>query len=175
MQNRASPSLLRKSAKPLPSKGKTDACILPTSAEIEAVQGELIKAIERNTQRRGGSGFRMPLPHNQVYKISQRSIGDALFDQALSTHTAQILAETFHTPDMEADEIRAAGKRAQKPEPEGKEEDASRAGLRCPVRKGTGGLRSRARSISCKETSSSALASVAFAKNRYESRKRRRS
>ncbi len=105
------------------ARDKKDACILLTSAEIDAVQGEPVKETKASVQPNG-----------------EMLISECLFlatnfaksvNVALATPTSALPSaftprkfwqNQFHASEMEEDKLRAAGKREQKREPEGEEE-----------------------------------------------------
>jgi hypothetical protein len=105
------------------ASGKKGACILLTSAEIEAVQGEPVKETKASVQPNGELLISECLFHTTNFTKSV-SVALAIPSSAKpSALTPRKFWQTqFHAPDMEEDEMRAAGKRAQKPEPEGEKE-----------------------------------------------------
>jgi hypothetical protein len=156
------------------ASGKKDACTLLTSAEIEAVQGEPVKETKASVQLNGEMLVSECLFHTTNFPKSV-SVALAVPTSAKPSALAprKFWQRQFQATDVEEDKMRAAGKTAQKPEPE--EEEA-----RKPRRiEGLGeeaywvGPRSRARSMSCKEIISSASASEALAKNPCASKNRR--
>src|ERR1700676_3679850 len=105
------------------ASGKKGACILLTSAEIEAVQGEPVKETKASVQPNGEMLVSECLFHTTTFA---KSISVALATPSSAKPSAltprKFWQKQFHAPDMEEDKMSAAGKRAQKPEPEGEEE-----------------------------------------------------
>jgi hypothetical protein len=105
------------------ASGKKDACILLTTAEIEAVQGEPVKETKASVQPNGEMLISGCLFHTTNFA---KSVSVALATPSSAKPSAitprKFWQKQFHAPDMEEDKTRAAGKKAQKPEPEGEEE-----------------------------------------------------
>ncbi|MGB2900709.1 MAG: hypothetical protein WBB89_15700 [Candidatus Acidiferrum sp.] len=105
------------------ASGKKDACILLTSAEVEAVQGEPVNETRPSIKPSGGMLISECLFHTAT---SAKSVSVALATRSSGKPSAltprRFWRKQFHAPDMEESEIRGTGKRAQNPEPEGEEE-----------------------------------------------------
>jgi len=105
------------------ASGKKDACILLTSAEIEAVQGEPVKETKASVQPNGEMLISECIFHTTNFA---KSISVALatpFSAKPSELTPrQFWQKQFHARDVEEDEIHAAGKGAKKPKSEEEEE-----------------------------------------------------
>jgi len=105
------------------ASGKKDACILLTAAEIEAVQGEPVKETKASVQPNGEM-----LISGCLFQTTNfaKSVSVALATPSSAKPSAltprKFWQKQFHAPDMEEDKMRAAGNKAQKPEPEGEEE-----------------------------------------------------
>jgi hypothetical protein len=108
---------------PTSARDKKDACSLLTSVEIEAVQGEPVKETKTSVQPNGEMLISECLFHTTNFA---KSVNVVLATLASAKHSAltprKFWQKQFHEPDMEEDKMRAAGKRAQKPEREGEEE-----------------------------------------------------
>jgi len=105
------------------ARNKKDSCILLTSAEIEAVQGEAVKETKASVQTNG----EMLISECLFYTTNfAKSVSVALATPSSakpSAHTPRkFWQKQFYASDMEEDKMRAAGKSAQKPETEGEEE-----------------------------------------------------
>src|SRR5229473_393208 len=105
------------------ARDKRDACILLTSAEIEAVQGEPVKETKASVQSNGEMLISECLFHTTNFA---KSVSVVLATPSSAKPSAltprKFWRKQFRAPGMEEDEMHAAGKRAQKPEPEGEEE-----------------------------------------------------
>jgi hypothetical protein len=101
------------------ASGKRDACTLLTSAEIEAVQGEPVKETKTSVQPNGEMLVSECLFHTTNFPKSV-SVALAVPSSAKPSALAprKFWQKQFHAPDVEEDKMRAAGKKAQKPEPE---------------------------------------------------------
>src|SRR5712664_3512115 len=105
------------------ASGKKDACILLTSAEVEAVQGEPVSETKTSAQPNGEM-----LITECVFRTTTfaKSVSLALVTASSAKPSAltprKFWQKQFHASHMEEDEMRAKGKRAQNPEPEGEEE-----------------------------------------------------
>ena len=101
------------------ARGKRDACILLTSAEIEAVQGELVKETKAGVQSNGEM-----LISECLFRTTKfaKSVSLALATRSSTKPSAlaprQFWQKQFHVRDMEEDEIHAAGQGTKKPKPE---------------------------------------------------------
>jgi hypothetical protein len=104
------------------ASGKKDACILLTPAEIEAVQGEPVKETKASVQPNGEMLISECLFHTTNFPKSV-SVALAVPSSAKPSALAprKFWQKQFHAPDVEEDKMRAAGKKAQKPEPEDEE------------------------------------------------------
>jgi hypothetical protein len=104
------------------TSGKKDACTLLTSAEIEAVQGEPVKETKASVQLNGEMLVSECLFHTSNFP---KSVSVALAVPASAKPSAlaprKFWQKQFHAPDVEEHKMRAAGKKAQKPEPEDEE------------------------------------------------------
>ena len=104
------------------ASGKKDACILLTSAEVEAVQGEPVKETKASVQLNGEMLVSECLFHTTNFS---KSVSVALAVPASAKPSAlaprKFWQKQFHARHMEEDEMRATGKRPQNPEPEGEE------------------------------------------------------
>jgi len=102
---------------------KRDACILLTSAEIEAVQGEPVKEAKAAVQPNGGMQISKCVFQTTNFS---KSVSAALAMPSSSQSSAitprKFWQKQFHGLDMEKDESRVAGETAGKAEPEGEEE-----------------------------------------------------
>src|SRR5258706_15757134 len=100
--------------------GKKDACIMLTAAEIEAVQGEPVKETKASVQPNGEM-----LISGCLFQTTNfaKSVSVALATPSsakLSAFTPRkFWQKQFHAPDVEADKMRAAGTKTQKPESAG--------------------------------------------------------
>jgi hypothetical protein len=105
------------------ASGKKDACTLLTSAEIEAVQGEAVKETKATVQPNGEMLLSECLFNTTNFA---KSVSVTLVTPSSAKPSAltprKFWQKQFHAPDMEEDKMRAAGKRAQEPEPEREEE-----------------------------------------------------
>ena len=105
------------------ASGKKDACILLTAAEIEAVQGEPVKETKASVQPNGEM-----LISGCLFQTTNfaKSVSVALATPSSAKLSAltprKFWQKQFHAPDVEEGKMRDAGKKAQKPEPEGEEE-----------------------------------------------------
>jgi hypothetical protein len=103
---------------------KKDACILLTAAEIEAVQGELVKETKAGVQPNGGMQISECL--FQTAKPA-KSVSVALATPSSTNPTGltprKFWRKQFRASEMETSEMRATGKRALKPDSEGEEEE----------------------------------------------------
>ncbi len=105
------------------ASGKKDACILLTSAEVEAVQGESVSETKTSAQPNGEM-----LVTECVFRTTTfaKSVSLALATPSSTKPSAltprKFWQKQFHARDMEEDEIHAAGKGAKKPESEDDEE-----------------------------------------------------
>jgi hypothetical protein len=105
------------------ASGKKDACTLLTSAEIEAVQGEPVNETKASMQLNGEMLVSECLFHTTSFPKSVSVVLAVPASARPSTLAPRkFWQRQFHAPDVEEDKMRAAGKRAQKPEPEGEEE-----------------------------------------------------
>jgi hypothetical protein len=99
-------------------KNKNDACILLTSAEIEAVQGEVVKETKASVQPNGEMLVSECFFHTTSFA---KSVSVALATTASAKSSAltprKFWQKQFHAPLMEEGKMSAASKRAQKPEP----------------------------------------------------------
>jgi len=104
------------------ASGKKDACTLLTSAEIEAVQGEPVKETKASFQPNGEMLVSECLFHTINFSKSV-SVALAVPCSAKSSALAprKFWQKQFLAPDVEEDKMRAAGKKARKPEPEDEE------------------------------------------------------
>jgi hypothetical protein len=104
------------------ASGKQDACTLLTSAEIEAVQGEPVKETKASVQLNGEMLVSECLFHTINFP---KSVSVALAVPASEKPSAlaprKFWQKQFHATDVEDDKMRAAGKKAQNPEPEDEE------------------------------------------------------
>ena len=104
------------------ASGKKDACTLLTSAEIEAVQGEPVKETKASVQLNGEMLVSECLFHTINFP---KSVSVALAVPASEKPSAlaprKFWQKQFHATDVEDDKMRAAGKKAQNPEPEDEE------------------------------------------------------
>jgi len=104
------------------ASGKKDACILLTSAEVEAVQGEPVSETKTSAQPNGEM-----LITECVFRTTTfaKSVSLALARASSAKPSAlaprKFWQKQFHAPDVEEDKMRASGKKAQKPEPEDEE------------------------------------------------------
>jgi hypothetical protein len=105
------------------ASGKKDACTLLTSAEIEAVQGEPVKETKASVQLNGEMLVSECLFHTTNFPKSV-SVALAVPSSAKPSALAprKFWQKQFHALYVEEDKMRAAGKKAQKPEPEAEEE-----------------------------------------------------
>ena len=107
---------------PTSARDKKDACSLLTSVEIEAVQGEPVKETKTSVQPNGDMLISECLFHTTNFA---KSVNVVLATLASAKHSAltprKFWQKQFHAPDVEEDKMRAAGKKAQKPEPEDEE------------------------------------------------------
>jgi hypothetical protein len=98
---------------------KKDACILLTSAEIEAVQGEPVKETKASIQPNGGMLISECLFHTTN---SAKSVSVALATPSSAMPSAltprKFWQKQFHAPYVEEDKMHAAGKTVQEPEPQ---------------------------------------------------------
>jgi hypothetical protein len=105
------------------ASGKKDACIMLTSAEVEAVQGEPVNETRPSFKPSGGMLISECLFHTAT---SAKSVSVTLATPSSGKPSAltprKFWQKQFHAPDIEENKMRAAGKRAQKLEPEGEEE-----------------------------------------------------
>ena len=105
------------------TNGKKGACILLTSAEIEAVQGEPVIETRASVQPGGEMLVSECFFHTTKFA---KSVSVALATPSSAKLSAltprKFWQKQFHAPDMEGDAMSAADKRAQKPKPEGEEE-----------------------------------------------------
>jgi len=105
------------------ASGKKDACILLTPAEIEAVQGEPVKEAKASVHPNGEMLISGCLFNTTNFA---KSVSVALATPSSAKPSAltprKFWKRQFHPPDVEEDKMRAAGKKDQKPEPEGEEE-----------------------------------------------------
>jgi len=103
--------------------GKKDACTLLTAAEIEAVQGEPVRETKTSVQPNGEMRITECLFHTAT---STKSVSVALAAPSSAQPSAltprKFWQKQFHALEMEEDDIRAAGTKRRKPEPEGEEE-----------------------------------------------------
>jgi hypothetical protein len=103
-------------------RNKNDACILLTSAEIEAVQGEPVKETKANVQPNGEMLVSECLFHTTNFA---KSVSVALATTASAKSSAltprKFWQKQFHAPLMEEVKMSAASREAQKPEPENEE------------------------------------------------------
>jgi hypothetical protein len=105
------------------ARDNKDACILLTSAEIEAVQGEPVKETKASVQPNGEMLISECLFHTTNFAKSVSVALATPYSAKPSALTPRIFwQKQFHALDMEEDKMRTAGKRAQKPEAEGQEE-----------------------------------------------------
>jgi hypothetical protein len=104
------------------ARGKKDACTLLTSAEIEAVQGDPVKETKASVQPNGEMLVSECLFHTTNFPKSV-SVALAVPSSAKPSALAprKFWQKQFHALDVEEDKMRAAGKKAQKPEPEDEE------------------------------------------------------
>jgi hypothetical protein len=104
------------------ARDKRDACILLTSAEIEAVQSEPVKETKASVQSNGEMLISECLFHTTNFA---KSVSVVLATPSSAKPSAltprKFWRKQFHAPGMEEDKMRAAGKKAQKPEPEDEE------------------------------------------------------
>ena len=104
------------------ASGKKDACMLLTSPEIEAVQGEPVTETKASVQLNGGM-----LVSECLFRTTNfpKSVSIALAVPASAKPSAlaprKFWQKQFHAPDVEENKMRPAGKKAQKPEPEDEE------------------------------------------------------
>ena len=104
------------------ASAKKDACILLTSAEVEAVQGEPVSGTKTSAQPNGEM-----LITECVFRTTTfaKSVSLALATRSSAKPSAltprKFWQKQFHARHMEEDEMRATGKRPQNPEPEGEE------------------------------------------------------
>src|SRR5882762_6138292 len=103
--------------------GKKDACTLLTGAEIEAVQGEPVRETKASVQPNGEMLISGCLFQTNNFA---KSVSVALATPSSAKLSAltprKFWQKQFHAPDVEEGKMRDAGKKAQKPEPEGEEE-----------------------------------------------------
>ncbi len=105
------------------ASGKKDACILLTTAEIEAVQGEPVKETRASVHPNGEM-----LISGCLFQTTNfaKSVSVALATPSSAKLSAltprKFWQKQFHAPDVKEEKMRVAGKKAQKPEPEGEEE-----------------------------------------------------
>lgn len=105
------------------ASGKKDACILLTSAEVEAVQGEPVSETKTSAQPNGKM-----LVTECVFRTTTfaKSVSLALATPSSTKRSAltprKFWQKQFHARHMEEDEIHAAGKGAKKSESEEEEE-----------------------------------------------------
>jgi hypothetical protein len=106
--------------------GKKDACTLLTGAEIEAVQGDPVRESKTSVQLNGEMRVTECLFHTAT---STKSVSVALAAPSSAKPTAltprKFWLKQFHAPEMEEEEIRAAGASGRKTGPE-REEEASK-------------------------------------------------
>jgi len=103
---------------------KKDACTLLTRAEIEAVQGEPVSETKTSVQSNGEMLITECLFHTAT---STKSVSVALATPTSAKASTALTPrkfwqKQFHAPEMEEDEIRAAGTRGRKPGPQGEDE-----------------------------------------------------
>ncbi len=102
------------------ASGKKDACILLTSAEVEAVQGEPVKEARASIQPNGEMLLSECLFHTTNFS---KSVSVALATPSSAKPSAltprKFWQNQFHASDMEEDKMRAADRREQKREREG--------------------------------------------------------
>jgi hypothetical protein len=107
------------------ASGKRDACTLLTSAEIEAVQGEPVKETKASVQPDGEMLVSECLFHTTNFP---KSVSVALAVPTSAKRSAltprKFWQKQFHAPDVQQEKMRAAGKKARRPEPE--DEEASK-------------------------------------------------
>ena len=105
------------------ASGKKDACILLTSAEVEAVQGEPVSETKTSAQPNGEM-----LITECVFRTTTfaKSVSLALATPSSAKSSAltprKFWQKQFHARDMEEDETHTAGKGAKKPKSEDEEE-----------------------------------------------------
>jgi hypothetical protein len=105
------------------ARGKKDACVLLTSVEIEAVQGEPVRATSPSVRPNGEM-----LVSECIYHTAQLAKSVSLVLATPSSGNPAALTprkfwqRQFHAVDMKEDKVRAAGKSAEKPEPEEEEQ-----------------------------------------------------
>ena len=104
------------------ASGKKDACILLTSAEVEAVQGEPVSETRTSAQPNGEM-----LITECVFRTTTfaKSVSLALATRSSAKPSAltprKFWQKQFPAPHLKEDEMRAMGKRPQNPGPEGEE------------------------------------------------------
>lgn len=105
------------------ASAKKGACILLTSAEIEAVQGEPVNETRPSVKPSGGMLISECLFHTAT---SAKSVSVTLATRSSGKPSAltprKFWRKQFHAPDMEESEMRGAGNGAQKRDPDGEEE-----------------------------------------------------
>jgi hypothetical protein len=104
---------------------RTEVCILLTSAEIEAVQGEAVKETKPNFQSSDGMLLSECLFRTET---SAKSVSVALVTPNPAGPSAltprKFWQKQFHSPELEEEELAAAGKAAREPEPDGEKEES---------------------------------------------------
>jgi len=103
--------------------GKKDACALLTGAEIEAVQGEPVSETRTSVRPNGEMLIAECLYQTST---STKSVSVVLAASRSARPSAltprKFWMKQFHANDLREDEMPAADKTAQRPEPEGEEE-----------------------------------------------------
>jgi len=104
------------------ASGKKNACTLLTSAEIEAVQGEPVNETKASVQPNGEMLVSECLFHTTNFRKSVSvALAVPLSAKPSALAPRKFWQRQFHKSDVEEDKMRAAGKKAQKPEPEDEE------------------------------------------------------
>ena len=105
------------------ARNKKDACILLTSAEIEAVQGEAVRETKTSVRPNGEMLISECIFHTAKFA---KSVSLMLATPSSGNPSAltprKFWQQQFHAADMKEDSVRAAGKRAQKADPEDEEQ-----------------------------------------------------
>jgi hypothetical protein len=105
------------------ARDKKDACKLLSSVEIEAVQGEAVRETKTSVRPNGEMLVSECIFHTAKFAKSVSLVLATPSSGSSSALTPRKYWEKqFHAADPEEDNVRTAGKRAQKPEPEGEEE-----------------------------------------------------
>jgi hypothetical protein len=105
------------------ARRRTDVCILLTGEEIEAIQGEAVKETRPNVRSSDGMLLSECLFRTET---SAKSVSVALVMPNPAGPSAltprKFWQKQFHSPELEEEELAAAGKAAKRPEPEGEKE-----------------------------------------------------